>query len=168
VHGGERWRPRRRNAQQTPSPARSLSHGYGRDTTWSLRAKQVTDFITEAWLPGSRWIIVLVVNCKRAGKPSLQRHLLLTSLRTTPKALLQLVRVHWCIESWQWLTGTQLNKVDHRYGGPGTAKLATLCTLALSLLELHGHFSVRAGLAAVAHGITKLLAMAGIRLGSAT
>jgi hypothetical protein len=93
---------------------------------------------------------------------------LLTSLRTTPKALLQLVRVHWCFESWQWLTGTQLNKVDHRYGGPGTAKLATLCTLALGLLELQGHFSVRAGLAAVAHGITKLLAMAGIKLGWAT
>ena len=52
--------------------------------------------------------------------------------------------------------------------GPGAAVLATLRTLALNLLALHGHQSVRAGLAAVAHDIGRLLAMAGIRPGWAT
>ena len=107
----------------------------------------------------------MVVSGKRAGKPSLQRPLFLTSLRTTPKALLQLVRERWCIESWHWLRDTQLHEDAHRYGGPGAAVLATLRTLALNLLGLHGHHSVRAGLAALAHDIAKLLAMAGIRSG---
>ena len=109
----------------------------------------------------------MVISGKRAGKPSLQRQLFLTSLRTTPKALLQRVRDRWCIESWHWLRDTQLHEDGHRYGGPGAAVLATLRTLALNLLALHGHQSVRAGLAAVGHDI-ELLAMAGIRPGWAT
>lgn len=130
--------------------------GHGRETTWTLRTKQTPDFITEAW-PGSRWIVELVVSGKRAGKPSRQGHLFLTSLRNTPKAVLQLVRVRWCIESWHWLRDTQLHGDAHRYGGPGAAVLATLRTLALNLLGLHGHHSERAGFAAVAHDIAKLL-----------
>ena len=149
-------------SRKIPFTATVSEHGHGRETTWTLRAKQAPDFITEAW-PGSSWIVELVVSGKCAGKPSLQRHLFLTSLRTTPKALLQLVRDRWCIESWHWLRDTQLHEDDHRYGGPGAAVLATLRTLALNLRGLHGHHSVRAGLAAVAHDIAKLLAMAGIR-----
>ena len=104
-------------SRKIPFTAMVSEHGHGRDTTWTLRAKQAPDFITEAW-PGSSWIVELVVSGKRDGKPSLQRHLLLTSLRTTPKALLQLVRDRWCIESWHWLRDTQLHEDDHRYGGP--------------------------------------------------
>jgi hypothetical protein len=132
-----------------------------------LRAKQAPDFITEAW-PGSSWIVQLVVSGKRAGKLSPQRYLFLISLRTTPKAQTQLVRDRWCIESWHWLTGTQLHEDGHRYGGPGAAVLAALRTLALNLLGLNGYYSVRAGVAAVAHDIAKLLAMAGIRPGWVT
>jgi predicted transposase YbfD/YdcC len=150
-----------------PFTATVSEHGHGRETPWTLRAKQAPDFITEAW-PGSSWIVELVVSGKRDGKPSFQRHLFLTSLRTTPKALLQLVRDRWCIESWHWLRDTQLHKNNHRYGGPGAEVMATLRTLALNLLGLHGHHSVRAGLAAVAHDIAKLLAIAGIRKGWAT
>ena len=62
-------------------------HSHGGDPTWSLRAKQPTDFITEA-LPSSSWVVELVNSDKRAGKPCLQRK----RLRTMPKALLQLVR----------------------------------------------------------------------------
>ena len=87
-------------------------HAHGRDTTWTLRARQAPDVIIEAW-PGSRWIVELIVSGKRAGKPSLQRHLGLTSLRTTPKALLQLVRDRWCIESWHWRRDTQLHEDGH-------------------------------------------------------
>jgi hypothetical protein len=72
------------------------------------------------------------------------------------------------MESWHWLTGTQLHEDDHRCGGPGAAVLATLRTLALNLLGLHGHYSLRAVLAEVAHHIAKLLAKAGLRPGWAT
>jgi len=41
---------------------------------------------------------------------------------------------------------TQLHEMEHRYGGPALPS-ATLRTLALNLLGLHGHYSVRAGLA---------------------
>jgi len=154
-------------SRKIPLTAMVSERSHGRDTTWILRAKQAPDFINEAW-PGSSWIVELVVSGKRHGKPSLQRHLFLTSLRTTPKALLQLVRDRWCIESWHWIRDTQLHEDEHRYGGPGAAVLATLRTLALNLLGLHGHYSVRAGLAEVAHDIAKLLTMAGIRPGWAT
>ncbi len=150
--------------RKIPFTATVSEHGHGRDTAWTFRAKQAPDFITEAW-PGSSWIVELVVSCKRAGKPSLQRQLFLTRLGTTPKELLQLVRDRWCIEIWHWFTGIQLDEDDHHDGGPGAAVLATLRTLVLNLLGLHGHHSVRAGLAAVAHDIAKLLAMAGIRPG---
>jgi len=42
---------------------------------------------------------------------------------------------------------------------PRAALPATLITLALNMLALHGRQSMRAGLAAVAHDIDKLLAM---------
>ena len=64
--------------------AKVSEHGHGRETTWTLRAKQAPDFINEAW-SGSSWIVELVVSGKRDGKPSLQRHLFLTSLQTTPE-----------------------------------------------------------------------------------
>ncbi len=57
---------------------------------------------------------------------------------------------------------------DHRYGGPGEAVLATLRPFALNLLALHGHHSVRAGLAAVANDIAMLRTKAGIRPGQTT
>ncbi len=81
-------------SRKIPFTATVSDHGHGRDTTWTLRAKQAPDVITEAW-HGSSGIVELVISGNRAGKPSLQRHLFLTSLRTTPKALLQLVRDRW-------------------------------------------------------------------------
>jgi HD superfamily phosphohydrolase YqeK len=50
----------------------------------------------------------------------------------------------------------------------GADHRVTVCPLALNLLRLHGHHSVRAGLGAVAHDIAKLLDIAGIRPGWAT
>ena len=75
------------------------------------------------------------------------------------------MRDRWCIGSWHWLRDTQLHEDGNRYGGPRAAVLATLRTLALNLLGLYGHHSVRAGLAVVAHDIAKLLTMAGARPG---
>ena len=146
-------------SRKIPFTATVSEHGHGRETTWTLRARQAPDFITEAW-PGSSWIVELVVSGKRAGKPSLQRHLFLTSLRTTPKALLQLVRDRWCIESWHWLRDTQLHEDAHRYRGNGAGVMATLRIAAMNLLRLAGFRSIWTGLQAVMHDITALLAMA--------
>jgi len=71
-------------SRRIPFPATVSEHGHRRETTWTLRAKNAADFITGAW-PGSTWIVEVIVSGKRAGKPSLQRNLLLTSLRNTQK-----------------------------------------------------------------------------------
>jgi hypothetical protein len=134
-----------------------ISHG--RDITWRLRAKQAPEHITEAWI-GTSWIVEVTASGRRDGKPFQATHLLLTTLRTTPEALLQLVRDRWSIEGWHWITGTQLHEDDHRYRGNGAGVLATLRTAALNLLRLAGFRSIRAGLQAVMHDITALLAIA--------
>ena len=96
----------------------------------------------------------------RDGKPFRATHLFLTSLRTTPEALLQLVRDRWSIEGWHWIRDTQLHEDAHRYRGNGAGVMATLRTAALNLLRLTGFQSIRAGLQTVMHDIKALLAMA--------
>ena len=66
-----------------------ISHG--RNITWTLRAKQAPEHIREDWA-GTSWIVELAATGTRDGKPFCATHLFLTSLRTTPQALLQLVR----------------------------------------------------------------------------
>ena len=95
----------------------------------------------------------------RDGKPFQAQHLLLTSLRTTPEALLQLVRDRWSIESWHWIRDTQLHEDARHYRGNGAGAMATLRTAALNLLRLAGFRSIRAGMQAVMHDITALLEM---------
>jgi len=46
--------------------------------------------IREAWI-GKNWIVEVTASGSRAGKPFRATHLFLTSLHTTPEALLQLV-----------------------------------------------------------------------------
>jgi hypothetical protein len=94
------------------------------------------------------------------GKPFRATHLFLTSLRTTPEALLQLVRDRWSIEGWHWIRDTQLQVDAHRYRGNGAGVMATLRTAALNLLRLAGFQPIRAGLQTVMHDIKALLAMA--------
>ena len=96
----------------------------------------------------------------RDGKPFQASHVFLTSLRTTPEALLQLVRERWSLESWHWISDTQLHEDKHRYRGNGGGVMATLRTAALNLLRLGGFHSIRAGMQAVMHDIRALLAMA--------
>ena len=96
----------------------------------------------------------------RGGKQFKATHRFLTSLRTTPEALLQLVRERWSIEGWHWIRDTQLREDAHRYRGNGAGAMATLRTAALNLLRLAGFQSIRAGMQAVTHDITALLAMA--------
>ena len=81
-------------------------------------------------------------------------------MRTTPEALLRLVRERWSLESWHWNRDTQLREDHHRYRGNGAGVMATLRTAALNLLRLAGFGSIREGLQSVMHDITALLAMA--------
>ena len=133
-----------------------ISHG--RDITWTLRAKPAPELIAQAWI-GTGWIVEVAASGTRDGKPFKARHLFLSSLRTTPKALLQLVRNRWSIEGWHWIRDTQLHEDAHRYRGNGAGAMATLRTAALNLLRLAGYQSIRAGIQAVMHDITALLAM---------
>ncbi len=134
-----------------------ISHG--RDITWTLRAKEAPQFIRESWT-GTSWIVEVTATGIRDGKPFQATHLFLTSLRTTPDALLRLVRDRWSIECWHWIRDNQLHEDAHRYRGNGAGAMATLRTAAMNLLRLAGCRSIRAGMQAVMHDITALLAMA--------
>ncbi|MGL6133098.1 MAG: ISAs1 family transposase [Prochlorococcaceae cyanobacterium] len=134
-----------------------ISHG--RAITWTLRAKQAPEHISEAWI-GTSWIVEVAAAGTRDGKPFQATHLFITSLRTTPEALLHLVRDRWSIECWHWIRDTQLHEDGHRYRGNGAGAMATLRTAAMNLLRLAGFQSIRAGMQAVMHNITALLAMA--------
>jgi hypothetical protein len=142
-----------------PFLARDHEIGHGRTITWMLRAKQAPEHIRENWI-GTSWIVEVMATGSRDGKPFQATHLFLTSLRTTPEALLQLVRDRWSIEGWHWIRDTQLREDAHRYRGNGAGVMATLRTAALNLLRLAGFRSIRTGLQAVMHDITALLAMA--------
>jgi len=76
---------------------------------------------------------------RRDGKPFHHVHFFITTLRTSPKALLRLVRQ-----------------------GNGVQVLALLRTLALNLLGCNGFRSIRAGLMVVAHDIRRMLGWVGI------
>ena len=134
-----------------------ISHG--RDLTWSLRAKRAPEHIRETW-SGTSWIVEMNTSGTRDGKPFQATHLFLTSLRTTTKALQQLVRDRWSLESWHWIRDIQRHDDVHRYRGNGAGAMATLRTAALNLLRLTGFQSIRTGMQAVMHDITALLAMA--------
>jgi predicted transposase YbfD/YdcC len=137
----------------------SMKAGHGREITWTWRAKEAPEPIRSAW-SGTSWIVEVVTEGTREGKPFRATILFLASLRTTPEALLQLVRDRWSMEGWDWIRDTQLHEDAHRYRGNGAGALASLRTAALNLLRQEGFHSIRSGLQAVCHAITALLAMA--------
>ncbi|WP_255004528.1 hypothetical protein [Cyanobium sp. HWJ4-Hawea] len=73
-----------------PFTATDHEISHGRDIVWALRAKEAPDHIKQAW-SGTSWIVEMIATGTREGKPFQARHLFLTSLRTSPEALLQLV-----------------------------------------------------------------------------
>ena len=145
--------------RQIPVEASVFEEGHGRAITWTLRAKQAPEHIRTEW-SGTSWIVEVTATGTRGDKPFHATHRFLTSLRTTPEALLQLVRDRWSIEGWHWIRDTQLHEDAHRYRGNGAGAMATLRTAALNLLRLAGFESIRAGMQAVTHDIKALLAMA--------
>ena len=102
----------------------------------------------------------MVANGTRDGKLFHATQLFITSLRTTPEAMLRQVRDRWSIESLHWIRYTQDHEDAHRYRGNGAGAMATLRTTAMNLLRVAGFDSIRAGIQAVMHDITALLAMA--------
>lgn len=145
--------------RKIPFVATDHEVGHGREITWTLRAKEAPEHIRSAW-SGTSWIVEVVTEGRRDGQPFRATHLFLTSLRTTPEALLRLVRDRWSLEGWHWIRDTQLHEDAHRYRGNGAGALASLRTAALNLLRLDGFQSIRSGLQAVCHDITALLALA--------
>ena len=145
--------------RKIPFVATDHEISHGRDITWTLRAKQAPKHICEAWI-GTSWIVEVSATGYRDGRSFQAQHLFLTSLRTTPEAMLQLVRDRWSIEGWHWIRDTQLHEDAHRYRGNGAGAMAALRTAAMNLLRLSGFQSIRAAMQAVMHDITALLAMA--------
>jgi hypothetical protein len=109
--------------RKIPFVATDHEVSHGRDITWTLRAKQPPKHISEAWI-GNSWIVEVTASGTRDGKPFHATHLSLTSLRSTPEALLQLVRDRWSIEGWRWIRDTQLHEDAHRYRGNGAGVMA--------------------------------------------
>jgi len=119
----------------------------------------VPDHIRDAW-HGTSWIVEVSASGTPDGKPFQDTHLFITSLCTSPDALLRQVRDRWSIKGCHWIRDTQLHEDAHRYRGNGAGALATLRTSAMNLLRLAGFHSIRAGMHEVMHDIASLLAIA--------
>jgi predicted transposase YbfD/YdcC len=126
--------------RQIPFAATAHEKRHGRDTHWELRTKEAPDHIKQSW-PGSAWIVELITTTiKRKGKRSVRRHLFITSIRTTPEALLRLIRQRWSIENeWHWARDTQLGEDAHRYANRiGAPLFSFLRTVVMNLLRRGG------------------------------
>ena len=148
-----------------PFTATAEEKRHGRDTRWELRAKEAPDHIKEAW-PGSAWIVELFTTKTTRKGTSSVRHLFITTIRTTPEALLRLIRQRWSIENeWHWARDTQLGEDAHRYANRiGTPVFSFLRTVVMNLLRRGGYHSIRRGLRALAHDIKGMLALGGVQL----
>jgi hypothetical protein len=71
-----------------------------------LPAKPAPEHIREAW-SGSSWIVEVSVDGTRDGRPFQAQHLWITSLGTTPEALLRRLRDRWRRKGWPWIRHTQ-------------------------------------------------------------
>ncbi len=101
----------------------------------------------------------------RDGQPVDETRYYVTSLRTSAKALLRLVRNRWSIEnSWHWVRDVTLREDAHRYRETnGVQIVAMLRTMAINSLRLNGIWSVTEGTTALAHDIKGLLRLLGWR-----
>ncbi len=138
---------------------------HGRNTRWEIRAKEAPEHIKETW-PGSAWIVELTTTkTTRKGTRSV-RHFFINSVRTTPEALLHLIRQRWSIENeWHWARDTQLGEDAHRYADRiGAPVFAFLRTVVMNLLRRGAYRSIRRGLRELAHDIKGMLALGGVQI----
>ena len=96
--------------------------------------------------------------------------LLLTSIRTTPDALLRLIRQRWSIQNeWHWARDAQLGEAAHRYANrTGAPVFSFLRTVAMNLLRRGRYRSIRQGLRELAYDIKGMLALGGVPTVGAT
>jgi predicted transposase YbfD/YdcC len=113
---------------------------------------------------------VITHTVERNSKRGVRRHLFLTSVRTTPKALLRLIRQRWSIENeWHWARDAQLGEDAHRYANRiGAPVLAFLRTIVMNLLRRGGYRSIRQGLRELAYDIEGMLALGKVAMASST
>jgi predicted transposase YbfD/YdcC len=141
--------------------ATDLEKRHGRDTTWELRAIEAPEHIKANW-PGSAWIPeVITETLTHKGKRNVRRHLFFTSVRTTPEALLRLLRQRLSNENnWHWVRDTQLAEDAHRYANRiGAPVLAFLRSVVMNLLLRGGYCSIPQGLRELAYEIKGMLAL---------
>jgi hypothetical protein len=100
--------------------------------------------------------------------------LFITSIRTTPEALLRQIRQRWSIENeWHWARDVQLGEDAHRYAHryadrTGVAVFSFLRTVVMTLLRRGGYRSIRQGLRELAYDIKGMLALGGVTTPDAT
>ena len=153
-----------RSKRQIPFTATDQQEKHGRNTTWELKAREAPEHIKANW-PGSAWIVEVITDTlTRKGKRTVRRHLFLTSIRTTPEAVLRLVRQRWSMENeWHWARDAQLGEDAHRYANRiGAPVFAFLRTIVMNLLRRAGYRSIRQGLREQAYDIKGMLALGGV------
>ena len=107
---------------------------------------------------------LITTKATRKGASSVQ-HLFITTVRTTPEALLRLIRQRWSIENeWHWARDVQLGEDAHRYANRnGAPVFAFLRTVVMNLLRRGGYRSIRQGIRELAYDIKGMLALGGIQ-----
>ena len=87
-------------------------------------------------------LITSTTTCQ--GKREITCHRFITNLRTTPEALLRLMRKRWSIENaWHWVRDTQLGEDAHRYTHRTDATVFSfLRTVVMNLLGRGGYRSI--------------------------
>ena len=113
---------------------------------------------------------VITDTLTRKGKRNVRRHLFLTSVRTTPKALLRLIRQRLSMENeWHWARDAQLGEGAHRYANrTGVPVFALLRTIVMNLLRRGGYRSIRQGLRELAYDLQGMLALGGVATGASS
>jgi len=98
------------------------------------------------------------------GKRDIACHRFITSLRTTPDALLRLLRQCWSIENeWHWMCDTQLSEDAHRYANrTGVGPFPFLRTVVMNLLSRGGYRSICQGFRELAYDIKVMMALGGV------
>jgi predicted transposase YbfD/YdcC len=99
------------------------------------------------------WIVELVSTGWSVGKPLHHIHLFITTLRSSPKALLRLVSKRWVNENQlHWPRDSHLGEDAHRYTHcNGVQVLILLRSIVVNLLRCIGFRSIRPGLIAAHH-----------------
>ncbi len=98
------------------------------------------------------------------GQRTVRHHLFLTSIRTTPDALLRLICQRWSIENeWHWARDAQLSEDAHRYANrTGAPVFSFLRTVVMNLLRRGGYRSIRQDLRELAYDIKGMLGLGGV------